>query len=188
MLQGGEKKAKQMANINGVANLPHDLIFEILTRLPPKAISKFRCVSKLWYHLLSRDEEFIARHIEWSKKNPVLLIRNYVVDENGGVSKNKTTIGLTSVDMKGKVADKFKIVVDGIVLRLISCGPITLLCSMSSIYVCNPSFHETVRVPYRPTNPLQNISIGFDPSSRQYKIVHLFEESTALRQLWIVKS
>lgn len=170
------KKDKQMANNDGVANLPQDVIFEILTRLPPKAISRFRCVSKPWYHLLSHNEEFIARHLEWSKKNPVLLIRNYVVDQNGEVSKNKATIRLTSVYMDGKVADRFKIVVDGIVLRLISCGPITLLCCMSSIYVCNPSFHDTVRVPYCATNPLQNIGIGYDPSSRQYKIVHLFEE------------
>ncbi|KAI3471945.1 hypothetical protein Pfo_028633 [Paulownia fortunei] len=134
-LQGGEKRT---------GNLPRDLIIEILSKLPPKALSKFRCVSKQWYHLLTYDKEFIARHVEWSKKNPLLLIRRYILDENGEVSK----------------------LIDGLVHTFISCGPLSIMCCMYSLYVCNPSFHEVVR----------NIGIGYVPLSREYKIVHLFEK------------
>ncbi|KAL2503016.1 putative F-box protein [Forsythia ovata] len=55
-----------------------DLIIEILSRLPAKILCKFRCVSKEWHNLLNRDKEFAARHIKWSKQNPLFLIRRYV--------------------------------------------------------------------------------------------------------------
>ncbi|KAL0410098.1 UNVERIFIED_CONTAM: F-box protein [Sesamum latifolium] len=171
----GEKRDKHMMEIQRTGSLPHDLIIEILSRVPPKPLSRFRCVSKQWYHLLTHDHEFIARHSKWSNKNPLLLIRRYISDENWETSKTKATVELTSVNLDGNVTDKFKIIIDGLIQTFISCGPLSLICCNYSLYLCNPSFHELVRVPYRSRICLQNVGIGYVPSSSDYKIVHLFE-------------
>ncbi|KAK4419371.1 F-box protein [Sesamum alatum] len=170
-----KKRDKHMMEIKRTSNLPHDLIIEILSRLPPKSISRFRCVSKQWYHLLTHDNEFIARHSKWSRNNPLLLIRRYILDENWETSSTKATVELTSVNLNGSVTDKFKIVVDGLIQTFISCGPLSLICCNYSLYICNPSFDELVRVPYRSRIRLQNVGIGYIPSSNEYKILHSFE-------------
>ncbi|KAK4396511.1 putative F-box protein [Sesamum angolense] len=171
----GEKRDEHMMEIQRTSSLPHDLIIEVLSRVPPKSLSRFRCVSKQWYLLLTHDHEFIVRHSKWSKKNPLLLTRRYILDENCETSKTKATVELTSVNLDGNVTDKFKIVIDGLIQTFISCGPLSLICCNYSLYLCNPSFHELVRVPYRSRIFLQNVGIGYIPSSSEYKIVHLFE-------------
>ncbi|OEL25973.1 hypothetical protein BAE44_0013003 [Dichanthelium oligosanthes] len=35
------------------ANLPHDLVVEILSRLPAKSLCRFKCVSRSWRTLIS---------------------------------------------------------------------------------------------------------------------------------------
>ncbi|KAI3898486.1 hypothetical protein MKX03_011430 [Papaver bracteatum] len=42
--------------------LPVDIIENIVTRLPVRSISRFRCVSKNWYHLF-RNPNFIKNHL-----------------------------------------------------------------------------------------------------------------------------
>ncbi|CAK9136204.1 unnamed protein product [Ilex paraguariensis] len=37
----------------GVSELPHDLVIEVLTRLPAKSLMRFKCVSKLWIEVLT---------------------------------------------------------------------------------------------------------------------------------------
>ncbi|XP_073156788.1 F-box protein At1g30790-like [Henckelia pumila] len=170
-------KNHHVMEVRGIGDLPHDLIIEILSRLPVKVLCKFRCVSKSWQGLLTRDKEFIARHIECSKRTPLLLIRRYLSSAIEEPSNTETTIELTSVDMKGDVTDRFKKVIDGPVHTFISCGSLSVLCCMYSLYVCNPSIREIVRVPYRPNSRISNIGFGYLPISNEYKIVHLYHTS-----------
>lgn len=171
------KDCTQVVEVKGIGYLPRDLLIEILSRLPVKDLCKLRCVSKSWNDLLSRDIEFISRHIEWSKKNPLLLVRRYISDGTGDLNNSKITMELTSIDMHGDVTDQFKKEIDGPVHTFISCGPLTLLCCMYSLYVCNPTIHQLVRVPYRSNARLYNVGFGYLPKSNEYKIVHMFNHS-----------
>ncbi|PIN25695.1 hypothetical protein CDL12_01574 [Handroanthus impetiginosus] len=166
-----------MVGMNEIDYFPRDLTIEILSRLPVKDLCKFRCVSKSWYKLLTNDMEFMARHIERSKQTPLLLVRRYLSDGIGEVNNSKITIELTSIDMQGDVTDKFRKVIDGPVHTFISCGPLSILCCMYTLYVCNPSIRQVVRVPYRPNSRLYNIGFGYLPVSEEYKILHMFYPS-----------
>ncbi|GAU41603.1 hypothetical protein TSUD_196730 [Trifolium subterraneum] len=53
-----EKKALQY-------QLPHDLIIQILLRLPVKSLVRFKCVSKSWFSLIS-DPHFANSHFQFS--------------------------------------------------------------------------------------------------------------------------
>ncbi|XP_057744166.1 F-box protein CPR1-like isoform X1 [Arachis stenosperma] len=55
-----EKKQKSIDDI-----LPHDLIHRILLRVPAKHLARLRCVSKLWYSLIS-DPQFAKLHFHHS--------------------------------------------------------------------------------------------------------------------------
>ncbi|PIA63635.1 hypothetical protein AQUCO_00201166v1 [Aquilegia coerulea] len=46
-------------------NLPNEIIFEILSRLPAKSLLQFRCVSKLWCNEIS-EFDFIKMHLNQS--------------------------------------------------------------------------------------------------------------------------
>ncbi|CAL9216869.1 unnamed protein product [Arabidopsis halleri] len=53
--------------------IPIDLIPEILSRLPAKSVGRFRCVSKLWSSILSR-QDFIQLFLTRSSARPRLLL------------------------------------------------------------------------------------------------------------------
>ncbi|KAL3825772.1 hypothetical protein ACJIZ3_021801 [Penstemon smallii] len=173
--QNPEKKRRDnhMEEVKGIGYLPRDLIIEILSRLPPKIICKIRCVSKSWNTLLTSDKVFLARQIEWSKQEPLLLIRRYI-DGIREPNSSKITIELTSIDMQGEVTDIFREVMDRPLHNFVSCGPLSILCCMYTLYVCNPSIHQVVRVPYHSNSRLYYIGFGYIPLSNEYKIVHLF--------------
>ncbi|XP_022842727.1 F-box protein At1g30790-like isoform X3 [Olea europaea var. sylvestris] len=163
--------------MKGIDDFPRDLIIEILSRLPAKVLCKFRCVSKRWYNLLTNDRDLMTRHSELSKLKPLLLIRKYISDANGEPDRSKVTIELTSIDTEGNITDEFREVLDGPVHTFISCYPFSVLCCMYSLYVCNPSIHQVVRVPYPSNARLYNVGFGHLPKSNEFKIVHLLYHS-----------
>ncbi|PIA33329.1 hypothetical protein AQUCO_04100030v1 [Aquilegia coerulea] len=55
-------------------NLPAEVVIEILSWLPIKSISRFRCVSKFWHHLLTKDIHFTKLYQDRCNKNPGILV------------------------------------------------------------------------------------------------------------------
>ncbi|KAI5664762.1 hypothetical protein M9H77_24085 [Catharanthus roseus] len=171
-----------MMEINGIGNLPRDLIIEILSRLPVKVLSKFRCVSKEWFDLLTYDHHFIHQHIQQSKKNPIFLFRKYAssTETKLGINDN-VIVELTGSNFSGDLVTKIDAPVGGPVNTFTSSGPLVVLICPYRIYVCNPGTQEFIRVPVSSTMS-RYCTVGFGrccfSDDDEYKIVHLFPGET----------
>ncbi|PON58762.1 F-box domain containing protein [Trema orientale] len=83
-----------------MANLPSELIGEILCRLPVKDLLRYRCVSKPWCSLID-GLDFIKRHLSHSIK----------MNSNIGViltTRNHLWLGLDVLDSAVKLSHPFE--------------------------------------------------------------------------------
>ncbi|CAA2989858.1 F-box kelch-repeat At3g23880-like [Olea europaea subsp. europaea] len=55
------------------AKLPCDIIIEILSRLPVRSLIRFKCVSKSFHYLISKDPNFKKKHMNQSAKSVLYL-------------------------------------------------------------------------------------------------------------------
>lgn len=85
ILKTSKKRKRSASN----AELPEDIILDILLRLPVKSIGRFQCACKSWRATIS-DQSFIRAHLErtasrWDHDStfvifPVTLDRRVVPD------------------------------------------------------------------------------------------------------------
>lgn len=68
---------KMVASSSSSNGLPHDLVFDIFTRLPAKSLIRFSCACKSWYSTIT-DRNFINTHLNHAK-----LLDNDNCDSDG---------------------------------------------------------------------------------------------------------
>lgn len=153
--------------------LPENAMFDILVRLPVKALCKFRCVSKAWHALIS-DPFFLKSHQKQSERNPRLVI-NGICDHELGNTR------LTSLDMQGNVVSEIvkSVEHEGRTLSLFTCLDLVCMYQQEHVYLCNPTTCETFLVPdrsskYFGTNGIYALAFGYLPRSEEYKILSIF--------------
>ncbi|KAK7245629.1 hypothetical protein RIF29_40477 [Crotalaria pallida] len=64
------------------ADLLDDLVTDILSRLPVTSLLRFRCVSKPWDSLISRNPQFVQSHLRKSPKNANLILTTYLYEDD----------------------------------------------------------------------------------------------------------
>lgn len=82
-----------------LSKLPQEMKFQILSRLPPKSLMRFKCVHKSW-HAVINSPNFAAKHVSVSKHNKLscsttILVKRYVIDLN----TDKTEMVLSLFDL-----------------------------------------------------------------------------------------
>jgi F-box interacting protein len=171
--------------------VPHDLLEDILIRLPAKSIIRFKCVKKSWYTLL-QNPTFIAKHHSFqSQNNPNLLVQS----ESENLTPPTITLfqnpsfmslhphchndGFDSEVSLGMpiFRDKWKTFmnpnlcacINGIIClhednypgRIVLLNPAIRQCK----YICLPKF---------PSSPARGLfAFGYDQNSNDYKVVRI---------------
>ncbi|CAL5039777.1 unnamed protein product [Urochloa decumbens] len=101
-------EAKKAKHGGGGVSLPEDVIFDVLSWLPVRSLSRFRCVCKAWRALISNDPAFAAA--QKSRAAPLLagvflspdrLVRRVALD--GSSSWEQHGLELRVMDMGGDV-------------------------------------------------------------------------------------
>ncbi|CDO98732.1 unnamed protein product [Coffea canephora] len=128
---------------------PDDVILQILARLPVKALTRIKCVCKLWYQLASGDY-FRHVHNELSIRNPMVLVE--VTD-----TSSESRSSLICVDnLRGVYEFSLDFIKARVKVRA-SCNG--LLCCSSIpdkgvYYVCNPMTREYKMLPRSRERPV----------------------------------
>ncbi|KAL5726361.1 hypothetical protein ACHQM5_009409 [Ranunculus cassubicifolius] len=185
-------------------SLPHELVIDILSRLPIKHLWKFRFVCKYWYKLLTIDHNFAQLHCDRSIKsnpNPSILTvvdtqelsrfnlhERFRVLELGERSRFSFLSDDDSCDEKEKKDVEFPLyklkfsnsVVYGICNGLV-CGSYN---GENEVYIWNPFTKEHIIITYSTTTPrflgysrMTSFGFGYHQDTKVYKVVKVFRES-----------
>ncbi|KAL8542057.1 hypothetical protein ACS0TY_003064 [Phlomoides rotata] len=178
------------------ANLPEEIITEILLRLPVKSLLKFRCVSKTWLFLIS-SYQFAKAHLEISTKNNV-YIHDKLIFGSKILPMDLYTCSIYSLIEGSNITDSIYPKTDGILLYdrvQFDCPPAELddaiwlvgscnglVCvsiSPNNIYLWNPTTKKSKMLPNSGTDlDFDYYSItfafGYDELHDDYKVVEFF--------------
>ncbi|XP_026423061.1 F-box/kelch-repeat protein At3g06240-like isoform X3 [Papaver somniferum] len=183
-----------------MASLPEDMIVIIVSKLPVKSISRFRCVCKRWCELF-KNPKFIKTHLHHAIENnkfSVLLDTNFAAyligsdDENRGVYKT-IDFDLTS-SLSYPMAVRTDLPQDTFLpgyLRIYSCDGLIVLSTGSRKMIClwNPSTREYKDIP-TPTSNLEGFSrygVCYDWKIDDYKLFKLVAnpEFSITSEVWV---
>ncbi|KAL2496987.1 F-box/kelch-repeat protein [Forsythia ovata] len=164
--------------------LPEDVLIEILVRIPPKSLIKFRCVSKSW-NLLISSPYFISMHTQ-SFTNPSnrLMISRYSKIHNREIYSVHLNNEDCSVDENIKIEFPFGHSLPWYYRIIGSCNGVLCLTSdtfqrTNPIFLWNPAIRRKVELPV-PQATFGSmgrdefvLGFGFDVKNNDFKVVRI---------------
>lgn len=164
-------------------NLPHELIVEILKRLPAKSLLRFRCVCKSWSTLIT-SPDFIAAYNILNTTNPSntqILFRNY----SETLNKEIYTLHCDNPTFDLHTELEFPFTSFNPYFRIVgSCNGLvcladTLFTHKNKVILWNPSIREFLNLPapsirYKREWLFMSVfGFGFDCKNKDYKVVRI---------------
>ncbi|XP_024044693.1 F-box/kelch-repeat protein At3g06240 [Citrus clementina] len=152
--------------------IPHEIIFEILLRLPVKSLCRFKCVSSSWLALIS-DPQFVMLQLHRNKRRNLILSNlsgnsayNYSIDEEK----------LVSVELDFPLEQDANRDGSGYLARIVgSCNGLVCTTPKPKIFfVLNPLTRESKRIPDVPFEPFPRSSddlYGFGCTAEDCKFI-----------------
>ncbi|KGN59711.2 F-box protein CPR1-like [Cucumis sativus] len=172
-------------------NLPDGVIIDILSRLPPESLLRFKCVRKSWYALFN-DPKFKAKHFSTSLQHKHILLKRLVTKHSGNKENIFSlfklplsihpSLSLSDIDLPFHEDFRF------FEIRGHSHGLLCLTDLRKDIFLCNPSTREFHKLPPSillltepPVEPddydssTNAVGFGYDSKSRDFKVVRVVD-------------
>lgn len=173
-----DKQHCQMISHYAIPDIPSHIVFDILSRLPIKALFNCRRVCKLWLSLIA-ETYFAKFHFSRSQ---VGLLAKAVYDKRESRKLHLVDLQIAPYthprDAGMKLAPKINLPKNpGIPIMLNSCNGLLCLCEPETnepIYVCNPILGEYITLPKCSTGTICGCggsAFGFSSITNQYKVV-----------------
>ncbi|XBI61199.1 hypothetical protein VPH35_042031 [Triticum aestivum] len=167
--------------------LPDEMVCEILVRLPVKALTRFKSVSKAWCAIIS-DPCFIRSHLQQSVKNqehePSFLITPLTVDKvieeeawPTNVSNHIPFYTWREGQGEARLVHSTTFHCEfGSFYGMAHCDGLVVLLTDTKLYVFNPAIHDVLTLPDGQEDVWQIPTVGFgrDPRTNKYKVAHFF--------------
>ncbi|XP_019190599.1 PREDICTED: putative F-box protein At3g52320 [Ipomoea nil] len=162
--------------------LPHDILFEILSKLPAKSLVRFRCVNKFFYALIA-DHAFGVLHRSLSLTLPsragilfAIIPRTLLSDVSSAppyYTINTFSEENLQANRLGYLDSDEPLLRGG--LHSSSDGLICLSRPNGDVVVCNVSTGQRISLPrfqFNSSNPIKTCALlGFDSQSKRYKVL-----------------
>lgn len=163
--------------------LPHELVMEILSRLPVQYLFKFRCVSKTWLQSITQDPHFAKLHFDRSlhskELNPTSNCSTLVEQSNSLVMAMDYTGSDILIQFDLPFPPKRRYVLFGFCNGMLcySCKDYT------HVYIWNPLTRDyiTIASPPMPSDrfPIPHyksttFGFGYDPARNEYKVICVY--------------
>ncbi|KAI3725856.1 hypothetical protein L1987_65652 [Smallanthus sonchifolius] len=163
-------------------SIPHELISEILARLPVKSLTRFRCVSTRWNSTILRPS-FSKSHFFHSAAAAaaatgasVTLILTFINRFNS--ERTIFSVTIPSNQTRSVPNPTHILTIPGFAHPFVSQPLNGLICfNLGSMCVCNPSTREFVKLPWTqpgvksPAPHHRTNAFGFDPVSNAHKVL-----------------
>ncbi|XP_050251454.1 F-box/kelch-repeat protein At3g06240-like isoform X3 [Quercus robur] len=158
--------------------LPHDVVFDILSRLAVKSLMRFRCVSKSWNSIIT-DPIFITKHLNLNKakslsnNNGFLLYSDY--EEDGPKWKDLGTAVCNS-DRTFTEISRFQIPFPAVNIVGFCNGMFCLDSYMDGvIYLWNPSIKtfKSLSPPHDMYTYGRTLGFAYHSQNNDYKILRI---------------
>lgn len=163
-----------------------DILFDVLSRIPVKSLLDLKCISKEWHHIIS-SRSFIKAQLE--NNEPILT--GFILQEkfmwcNEDI-KTVSYIPVPSVETRTRGNKKVHQMVfnflpeDVVVLSsckgLVCCRSCFPCCGEPSLYVCNPSNKQWIKLEWFAYDRNESIALAFDfdPSKDSFDISTKFK-------------
>ncbi|GKB40132.1 F-box domain containing protein [Tanacetum coccineum] len=174
---GSRKRARgEIITSNGLWNIPDDVLWDVLIRLPAKTLARMRGVSKPWNALLSHPS-FINSHLEknmntYNKDDDEVLL---AFDE-GFFHTCQTFITCPSRSSILQISNIVKLPPlsdDSYIIFVGSVNGIICFADYQSgdFYIWNPSLSALTALPPYTAEDDSLFRFGFDPIKDDYKVV-----------------
>ncbi|KAM0879530.1 hypothetical protein ACQ4PT_034177 [Festuca glaucescens] len=170
--------------------MSHELVSEILSRLPVESLVRFSLVCKTWRATISRDASFHRAHLRSQK--PWLLIsphtqEEYWRDDDAPLPMDKVGLYRWEAHQEGTTAPLVHatdLSSDDPMHGFAHCDGLLLLPSDAAVHVLNPATRRTLTLPWSPgADPPrfhgshQAFGLGYDTHSNTYKVARFFYRS-----------
>ncbi|XP_058202598.1 F-box/kelch-repeat protein At3g23880-like [Rhododendron vialii] len=164
-------------------DLPPEIIFQILPRLPVKSLLRFRCVSKSWRSLISQPQ-FVKTHLSLASKNTSYAHHRLILTGQYPPSTGVKSCSLysilneqsdTAVDLDCPLkGSRWRIMVVG------CCDGLVCIAAGNEVCIWNPSTRKSKRLPNaRMPYLFCRYGFGYDESIDDCKVVGFFSNSGA---------
>ncbi|XP_059630080.1 F-box/kelch-repeat protein At3g06240-like [Cornus florida] len=176
-----------------MANLPHDIVLNILSRLPVKSLNRFKCVSKPWFSFIS-DPYFVKMHLNRANSDPDMnphrlftLFPFYSLDYESPSSCDDVVVdddghddAIVNLGFPSRSPQNGVQIVG-------SCNGLICLAyrALNAMILWNPSTRQSRELP-KPSFSLDIVSLyglGYDSSSDDYKVVRASACASAYDQI-----
>ncbi|XBI52277.1 hypothetical protein VPH35_034666 [Triticum aestivum] len=177
--------------------VPHELVMQILLRLPVESLMRFTCVCKAWHGTITGDQSLQRQHLRLQK--PCVLIAPQTRINNNCFLYNDTPVmvttrGLYRWEMSQRAAtlilatDSFP-AEQASVHGFAHCDGLVLMVMSSTVRVLNPATRRILPLPQSPHEILTPsvpwfkqgaFGLGYDSRTNAYKVARFYYRSTEL--------
>ncbi|XP_061364258.1 F-box protein At5g49610-like [Gastrolobium bilobum] len=170
-----------------------DILFDVLSRIPVKALLGLKCICRVWHRIIS-SRSFIKAQME----NTEHVLTGFIYQEKFEFcNEDIEIVSYIPVETRGaKVGHMvFNFLPEDVVI-LASCNG--LVCCGScfpfqepTLYICNPSIKEWIKVEWPSHHRIENVALAFDPSkdsidiSTKFKLVRVKQDENRDERLYL---